>query len=169
MVPIARPRDDSELGRAEQGWSEQGWAEQGRAEPAEVVLRVSGAKPLRLKAQLVAEATSWSRGSQVWNEVALYRRDASEVAIAIKTFKKSPEEPDVFHAELFPTFDEAALWLEKFDPACDLDVSFDASDRSVSAAEIALRAASLRQRTDEVVRRFRSLVGELLFRLDQPR
>lgn len=138
-------------------------------ESGEVVLRVSGQKPIRMRARLLAEATSWSLSSQAWNEIALYRRDGNETAVAIKTFKKSQHEPDVFHAELFPTFDEAVQWLERFDPAGDIEVGLDASDRSISAAEVALRAASLRNRSDDIVRRYRALVGELLFRLDQAR
>jgi hypothetical protein len=138
------------------------------AEPAGVAvsLRVSGGKPLRMQAQLLAEGTSWAPGTAAWHEIALYRRSLGEFAVAIKTFKKASAETDVFHAEVFPNLDEAMGYLETFDPTADLSVDLDASDRRVSAADIALRAAALRQRTDEITRQYRALVGELLFCLD---
>ena len=132
----------------------------------EVVLKVSGGKPLRMRARLLAEGTTWAVGTAAWNEVALYQRDQGDIAVSIKTFKKSSAETDVFHAEVFPNFEEACSFLESFDPSADLTAGIDASDRSVSGAEIALRAAALRQKADDVVRRYRALVGELLFRLD---
>ena len=132
----------------------------------EVVLKVSGGKPLKMRARLLAEGTTWAVSTAAWNEVALYQRDQGDFAVSIKTFKKSPTETDVFQAEVFPSFEDACGLLEAFDPAADLTVGIDASDRSVSGAEIALRAAALRQKADDVVRRYRSLIGELLFRLD---
>jgi hypothetical protein len=57
-------------------------------------------------------------------------------------------------------------WLQAFDPAADLFADLDASDRRISATEIALRAASLRQRADWVEMQYRSMIGELLFQFD---
>lgn len=131
-----------------------------------VTLRVSGGKPLRLAAHLLAEGTSWSPRAEAWHEVALYRRDTGEFAVALKTFKKAQGEADVYRAELFPNFEELVLWLEGFDPTADLTVDLDASDRRVSAAEIAMRAAALRQRADEITRQYHALIGEVLFSLD---
>lgn len=139
---------------------------QGEESYAPVVLKISGGKPMRMRARLVAEGTSWALGTAAWNEVAIYQRDQGDIAVSIKTFKKAATDTDVFHAEVFPNFEEACGFLESFDPSSDMSAGIDASDRSVSGAEIALRAAALRQKADDVVRRYRSLVGELLFRLD---
>jgi hypothetical protein len=136
------------------------------AEPKAYSLRVSGGKPLRLSAVCLAEGNSWCLGTPAWHEVQVLRGTDGDHAVGIKCFRKAPGEADTFHAEVFPNIEEAVAFLEGFDPTTDLRVDIDASDRSVSAAEIALKAAALRQRADEVVRQWRALVGEMLFRLD---
>ncbi len=135
-------------------------------EPTEIVLRVSGAKPLRMRAQTLAEGTSWCYGTPAWHEVTLYQRDTGEFPVAVKTFKKASSEPDVFQAEQFATLDEAILWLETFDPTGELSTDIDVSDRRTSTVDITLKAAALRQRADQVARQYRSLIGEMLFQLD---
>lgn len=135
-------------------------------EPQPVVLQVSGARPLRIRADLLAEGNSWCLGTEAWHEVAIYRREGGEFAVAIRTYNKAAEATDVHRAELFPTLEEATGFLESFDPTADLRVALDCADRRLSAAEIALRAATLRQRADEVTRHYRALIGEMLLRLD---
>jgi hypothetical protein len=48
----------------------------------------------------------------------------------------------------------------------DLFADLDASDRRATATDIALLAAALRQRADWVELLYRSMIGELLYRLD---
>jgi len=72
----------------------------------------------------------------------------------------------VFHAHLFESLEKALGWLQTFDPTVDLFADLDASDRRISATEIALRAAALRQRADWVEMQYRSMIGELLFQFD---
>lgn len=131
-----------------------------------VTLRVSGAKPLHLRARLLAEGTSWTPGAPAWHEIALYQRAAGAFAIGLKTCHLAGGDSDLFHARLFPTLDEALAWLQDFDPTADLGADIDASDRRISTTDIALRAAALRQRADRVRLQYRSLIGELLYRLD---
>jgi hypothetical protein len=135
-------------------------------EAASVALQVSGGKPLRLRGVLLAEGNSWAPGTVAWHEVALWRCEDSEVAVAVRTLRKAQGETDIHRAELFPNLADALGWLEEFDPTADLSVDLDASDRALSAIEIALRAAALRGRADEVARQWRALLGEMLFRLD---
>jgi hypothetical protein len=130
-----------------------------------IALQVSGGKPLRLRGTLLAEGNSWAPGTVAWQEVTLFRTDGGEIALAVRTLRKARGETDIHHAELFPTLGDALSWLEEFDPAQDLSVDLDASDRALSAVEIALRAAALRGRADEVARQWRALLGEMLFRL----
>jgi len=136
------------------------------AEPGLIALRVSGGKPLRIRGTLLAEGHSWATGTVAWHEVALWRRDGGEVAVAVRTLRKAANEADVYRAELFPNLPEALGWLEGFDPTADLSPDFDPNDRSLSALEVALRAAALRGRAEEVARQWRALLGEMLFRLD---
>ncbi len=132
--------------------------------PAEHVLRVCGAKPLRIHGVILAEAHSWSPAVPAWHEVALFRTEGRECAVALRMRKKAVGEADIHHAEIFASLDEALEWLEAFDPTSGLAPGFDASDRRVSTAEIALASAALRQQADAVTRQWRGLLGELLYR-----
>ncbi len=134
-----------------------------------VTLRVSGAKPVRLRGRLLAEGRSHAAGGVAWHEVALWQLDGSqEVAVALRTRHAEASAADVHRAELFPELAEALDWLEGFDPL-DLDVDLDASDRRLSAVEVALRAAALRARAEAVTRAWRGLLGEVLYALDAER
>jgi hypothetical protein len=61
--------------------------------------------------------------------------------------------------------DDAATWLETFDPIADLSADFDVSDIRLSAARVALKASALRDRAERLDRAYRVLVGEVLYRL----
>jgi len=138
-----------------------------KRKPQSVTLQVSGGRPLRLRGELLAEGNSWCPGTEAWHEVALYRRDHEEVAVALRTFRKAEGSSDIHRAELFPNLEEAMAWLIAFDPTSDLQVDLDCADRSVSAAMITLRAATLRQRADDITRQYHALLGEMLLHLDQ--
>jgi hypothetical protein len=131
-----------------------------------VTLRMSGGKPMRMRADLMAECSSWSPGAPAWHEVVLYCREAGDYAVGLKTCRGPAGESDVFHARLFPDLEAALNWLQGFDPTSDLGVDIDASDRRISTTDIALRAAALRQRTDRVDLQYRAMIGELLYRMD---
>jgi hypothetical protein len=121
---------------------------------------------MRMQAELLAEASSWSADAPAWHELALYRRDGGDFAIGMKTCRGPAGDSDVFHARIFPDLESALVWLQDFDPTGDLGVDIDASDRRISATDIALRAAALRQRTDRVSLQYRAMIGELLYRID---
>ncbi|MGK7867648.1 hypothetical protein [Falsiroseomonas sp. E2-1-a20] len=138
------------------------------SEPTEITLRVSGGKPLRTRGVMVAEASSWAPSIPAWHEVSLYQTVDGDCALAVRMLKKAGSEPDIHHAEIFRTLEDALSWLERFDPTADLASDFDASDRRISTVEIALMAAALRQRADAVTRQWRCLIGELLYRFAVP-
>jgi hypothetical protein len=130
------------------------------------LLRQSGGKPLRIRGELLAECTSRTPAAPTWQELQIFRCDDGKVALALRTCRDNRSESDVFHAHLFDSLEQALAWLQSFDPAADLFADLDASDRRISATEIALRAASLRQRADWVEMQYRSMIGELLFQFD---
>lgn len=136
------------------------------APPAPVTLRMAGGKPIRLLASLLVEASSWTPGAAMWQEMELYRTEAGEYAVSLKTCRGPGGGNDLFHAHVFPGLEPALAWLQDFDPTADLGVDLDVSDRRISTTDIALRAAALRQRADRVALQYRSMIGELLFRLD---
>ena len=141
-----------------------------RGEPEQwddsVTLRISGGKPLHMRAELLAECSSWSSGAPAWHELAIYRRDTGDFAVGVKTCRAPMNGSDVFHARIFPDLEAALGWLQSFDPTADLGADIDSSDRRISTTDIALRAATLRQHADRVAQQYRAMVGELLYRMD---
>ncbi len=131
-----------------------------------VTLRISGGKPLHMRAELLAECSSWSAGAPTWHELALYHRDAGDFAVSVKTCRSPMNGNDVFHARIFADLDTALAWVQAFDPTADLCADIDSSDRRISTTDIALRAATLRQHADRVEQQYRAMVGELLYRMD---
>ena len=131
-----------------------------------VTLRLSGGKPMHMRAELLAECSSWSAGAPAWHELALYHRDAADFAVGLKTCRGPMGGSDVFHARVFADLDAALGWVQSFDPTADLGADIDSSDRRISTTDIALRAATLRQQADRVEQQYRAMVGELLYRLD---
>jgi len=134
-----------------------------------LVLRNSGGKPLRLRAEILAEGSSRRAGACVWHETAIYRTHDGAWAVALRFLSAAGMEGGVHRARLFATEDEAATWLESFDPACDLSADFDVSDPALSVAQVALKAAALRDRAERLVRAYRVMIGELLYRLETER
>jgi hypothetical protein len=131
-----------------------------------VTLRNSHSRPLRVQATLLAEASSWCEAIPAWQEVVLLQELAGGFAVGLKTCRAPSGEGDVYHAHRFADLEQALAWLQEFDPVADLRVDFDVMDRRISTIELALRAASLRQRADWVRLQYESTIGELLFRLD---
>ncbi len=131
-----------------------------------VVLRNSGGKPLRLQGELIAEGTSRASGGTAWHEIAIYRATDGGVAVAIRFLRSAGLENGVHRARSFADTDAASTWLESFEPAFDLSADFDVSDPRASAASVALKAASLRDRAERLDRDYRALVGEVLYRLE---
>ncbi len=131
-----------------------------------VTLRLSGGKPMHMRAELLAECTSWSPGAPAWHELALYRRETADYAVGVKICRGPMGGSDVFHARIFADLDGALAWLQAFNPTADLDADIDSSDRHISTTDIALRAATLRQRADRVEKQYRAMIGELLYRMD---
>ena len=138
-----------------------------RSQPAgSVLLRNVGGKPLRLRADLLAEGSSRASNLGFWHELALYRTDSGQIAVALRLLRAGGAETGVHRARVFEDMDCAATWLEGFDPANDLSADFDVSDMRISAACVTLKAAALRDRADRLERAYRGLVGEMLFRLE---
>ena len=134
--------------------------------PVPVVLQLTGGKPLRISGELVAECSSWTASASSWHDLQIFVRDTGEFVVALRSCRGDAGESDVFHARAFASRDEAMLWLQEFDPTADMVADLDPSDRRISAPEIALRAAALRQRMDRLQMQYRSMIGELLYRLD---
>jgi hypothetical protein len=131
-----------------------------------VTLRLSGGKPMHLRATLVADCSSFSAGAPAWHELALYSRADGGYAASMRTCRAPMGRSDVFHAHLFPDLEKVLDWVEQFDPTCDLDADIDSANRQISTTDIALRAATLRQHADRVSQQYRAMIGELFYRME---
>ena len=136
-------------------------------EPRTILLRNRGGRPLRLQATLLAEGGNRQPGVTHWHEMALYRTDAGQIAVALRLLSSLPGECGVHRARVFGDIDAACGWLEQFDVAADLDAGFDVADQRLSGPGLAVEAASLRGRAERLDRAYRGLVGEILFHLEQ--
>jgi hypothetical protein len=137
-----------------------------RGDADSLLLRNVGGKPLRLRAELLAEGSNRAPEAACWHEVAVYRTDVGQTAVALRFMRPGGAENGVHRARVFEDMDAAATWLEGFDPAADLSADFDVSDTRISTARIALKAAALRDRAERLDRAYRGLIGEVLFRLE---
>ncbi len=131
-----------------------------------ITLRVTGGKPMQIHAELMAECTSRTDGAPTWHDLVLYRQDGGGYALSLTTCRGPQGLSDVCRARSFATLDPALDWIEQFDPTADLCADIDSADRRISTADIALRAASLRQQADRVDQQYRAMVGELFYQLE---
>jgi hypothetical protein len=135
-------------------------------EDAVVTLRSAGGKPLRFAGALLAEGTSRWPDAPFWHDIQVFARAGGGYAVGLR-FRDTPgRDSGADRARFFDTLDDAAGWLEGFDPAADIHAGFDVSDPRLNGAELTLKAAALRDRTEQLRQCFRALVGELLFRLE---
>ena len=131
-----------------------------------VLLRNIGGKPVRFRGVLLAEGSNFARGLALWHDIALYRVDGGQVAVALRLKRPGDADLGVHRARVFEDLDAACSWLEHFDCTADLAAEFDVSDPTVSAARVTVQAAALRERAERLQRGYRGLVGEILFRLE---
>lgn len=131
-----------------------------------VTLRRSGQQPIRFKGTAIAEATGHSPEGTLWYEINIFRKQTGGFVLDLRVFRKGRGQKDSFHAYDFDSLGEAVSFLENHDPQSDIPVHVDTDDKSISTAELTLKAVALRQRLEEAERDYRSLVGDLLYQLD---
>lgn len=139
-------------------------ARDGRLAP--VMLRNIGGRPLRLCAELLAEGSNRQPGATHWHEVALFRTENGQIAVALRLLRAVAGDLGVHRARLFDDLESAGEWLEQFDCSTDLQADFDVADGRLSMARLTIHAAALRERAERLERGFRGLVGEMLFRIE---
>jgi hypothetical protein len=128
-----------------------------------IALRVTGGKPLRFRGELLAEATSRRAATSAWHDITVYRCETADFAASLRLCG-TPTEID--RAARFTSLDALETWFETFDPTADLHAGFDVADPALTGAALAVKAASLRDRAEDLRRAYQALIGELLFRLE---
>jgi hypothetical protein len=124
-------------------------------------LRRDGLAPLFFKGRKLAEITSYTPGTTLWYEICVYAT-ADRFISAVKVFKKSQMEKDIYLADSFASLPELMTYLEAYDPTHDVTILDDLTDKRLSTAEAMIRAAALRQRMAEARNEYRAAAGELL-------
>ena len=131
-----------------------------------VTLKRVGARPLSFNGTELCMAMSFVPGAPFWYEINVFRTDAQGFVVAIKQFFRDENESDLVHAWEFEDFDGAMAHLETYDPADDIRVDIDPS-ADMTLPEMAAHALALRARAAEARRQFRTLVGKILYDLEQ--
>ena len=101
-----------------------------------------------------------------WHELALYRRDTANFAIALRTCRGPMGSSDVFHARIFKTLEAALAWLQAFSPVADLGAAIEAPEGTVNLGGNAIRATDPHQNAEQVEQRYRVMINELVGRMD---
>jgi hypothetical protein len=128
-----------------------------------IALRVTGGKPLRFRGELLAEASSRRGAAPAWHDISIYRCENGDFAASLR-LRGTPTETD--RAARFPGLEALETWLEAFDPTADLQIGFDVADPALTGTTLAVKAASLRDRAEDLRRAYQALIGELLYRLE---
>jgi hypothetical protein len=129
-------------------------------------LRRDGLAPLVFAGRKLAEITSYTAGTTLWYEICAYATADGFIG-AVKVFKKSHMEKDIYCAENFASLPELMNYFEAYDPIHDVTVLDDLTDKRLPTAEAMIRAAALRQRMAEARNEYRAAAGELLTELSR--
>lgn len=130
-----------------------------------VTLKRVGTRPLTFRGTEICMAMSFVPGTPSWYEVNVYRTAEQRFVVAIKQFFRDADEHDICRAWEFDDFDGALSHIESYDPADDIRVDVDPS-APMTLAELAAHALALRAKAAEARRQYRSLVGEILYDLE---
>lgn len=130
-------------------------------------LRQSGGRPLTFSGAQLAMAMNYVPGAPFWYEINIFRLSDGRFVFDVRNFRTSADEDDSFHVFEAATFDELMSKLEGYDAADDVCIDFDLENPSLSVADLTFHAMALRIRVEEARRRYRSLVGQVLYELNQ--
>ena len=135
-------------------------------QPQKYSLKRMGKRPLSFEGTELCMAMSFHPKSSWWYEINIFRTVEQKFIVSVKQFFQSEEERDTARAWECDSFAHAMDILEGYDAADDVRVNVMADDPSLSLPELAAHALSLRARAEEARRQYQSLVGEILFDLE---
>lgn len=125
------------------------------------LLKRSGQRPMLFNGATLATICGVTPSLPFWYELNVHRTVLDTYLSDIRLFHKSPDEPDLFWVSEHDDLDALVAHFERYHPAADLTPPALAPDRA-SAAELALWAAGLQLRVEQITQHYRALVGELL-------
>lgn len=134
--------------------------------PETFVLRRNGARPVQVHGVEVCSAVGDTGDGWLWYEIRIIRCVDGRFALAVSARKRAPRERDEHRLWFLSSFADCIAQLEAYDPQGDVPVLLDVSPDGVSEGALALQATDLRLRLSDAQRRFKTLLGELLYELD---
>jgi hypothetical protein len=125
-------------------------------------LKRSGERPYVAHAAPVATLSGYSTELPFWYEINVYRTVADAYVTDIRLFHKNPNSADMFRVVEHDDMDDVFNYLERYDPSADLDPGRSISEPTASSASLALNAARLQLRVNQLTRHYQATVSELL-------
>jgi len=125
-----------------------------------------GGRPLRFEGSELAMAMSYAPEIQYWYEINIYRTVSQTFVVAVRLFYQSADKTDTVRAWESESIDDAIDTLVQYDAAFDVPVSVDVDVHHSPPAEVAANAMMLTAQISDIRQHFESLVGEMLFDLE---
>ncbi|MEM9500777.1 MAG: hypothetical protein AAF941_02910 [Pseudomonadota bacterium] len=154
----------TEVDKAQGGEGEATGVEQA-AEPSipamPFTLKRTGERPFEFTGRLLAMLSGISSHLPFWYEINIYQGD-ERLICEIKLFNKDADSADIFRVTEHGDMESVFSYLERYDPSDDLDPGADVAENSASSATLALNAARLQLRVNQLKRHYESVVGEIL-------
>lgn len=124
-------------------------------------LKRTGERPFEFTGRLLAMLSGHTSHLPFWYEVNIYQGD-ERLICEIKLFNKDADSADIFRVGEHEDMESVFSYLERYDPSDDLDPGADVSEHKASSATLALNAARLQLRVNQLTRHYESVVGEIL-------
>jgi hypothetical protein len=124
-------------------------------------LKRTGQRPFEFSGGLVAMLSGISSHLPFWYEINIYQGD-ERLICEVKLFNKDANAADIFRVTEHEDMESVFSYLERYDPSDDLDPGADVAEHSASSATLALNAARLQLRVNQLQRHYESVVGEIL-------
>jgi hypothetical protein len=125
-------------------------------------LRRTGERPYVANAAPVATLSGYSSELPFWYEINVYQNVSDDYVTDIRLFHKNPDSADMFRVVEHADLDDVFSYLERYDPSADLDPGRSISEPNASSASLALNAARLQLRVNQLTRHYQATVSELL-------
>jgi hypothetical protein len=125
-------------------------------------LRRTGERPYVFSGKPVATLSGYSTQLPFWYEINVYQDAADEYVTDLRLFHKDPNSADMFRVVEHDDMDSIFEYLERYDPSADLDPGKSIAEPTASSAMLALNAARLQLRVNQLTRHYQAVVGDLL-------
>lgn len=132
-------------------------------------LRRTGRRPYAFNGTIMATVCGVTPALPFWYEINVYRSVIDTYVSDVRMFNKDGALADLFRVEEHDELEDAFTWFERYDAAADLMMEPDGNKpdggKPESNAVVALRAARLQVRVNEIRAHYAVVMGDLLHAL----